>query len=495
IITDMNGRTAIGSSITTYQDANRTWMMGDRLMGMNHVMGWDAKRQKLMHIAGWLGGVHWVKPYSISGGAYPSNPRDNELKIQGIDGGAVHPSAIDIFPSVTTDSASEPKVPAFRFKNLLASFDCSVFGYIGDAQFLVNKRNEPSAAGGWWETPEPQVPNGIADITGRTWAVRARHLSDVAANFHDVVITFKKDAELKRFQIAGMRTGGEKISPMVMIRDSEGEYAWLINPGDKFNRHGTMETGGYLFPSNYRGGAVGVINLGPQPIDYDCNGMSSQIYVAGKGRQVKAGEQIRTRFITFMRPWQEQTNSEWLKKFIAEYGIGCKPGYSYEVKQGKLKEIDYVIDLEAAEGGAVLEVKKYDLPHNLLVRVSGIAGNAVAGRYDLDRKQLLILPVFEETALTSINTTLGDTKLYAGELFHCDNKDVMMSCTQDGADKLLLELHNPTEKAMTAKLTAASGFAPLAGLDKTIDVPAFSSVKLELPAAPGLLVDRPYEGD
>jgi hypothetical protein len=495
IITDVNGRTAIGASIATYQDGNRIWMMGDRLMGMNHVMGWDAKRQKLMHMAGWIGGVQWSKPYNIGAGAYPTNPRDEELKIQGIDGGAVHPSAIDIEPSVTTDSGSEPKVGAFRFKPSLASFDCAVMDYIGDAQFLVNKRNEPTASGGWWETPDPQIPNEIADISGRSTAVRARHLSPVAAGIHDLTITFKRDAKLARIKIAGMRTGGEKINPLVMIKDREGEYAWLINSGDKFNRHGTMETGGYLFPSNYRGGAVGVINLGPQPIDYDCGGMSSQIYVAGEGRQVKAGEQIKVRFITFMRAWQDQTNSQWLKKFIADYGIGCKPGYSYEVSQGKLAGIDYVIDLEAEKGGAVLEVKKYDLPHNLLVRVSGIPANAVAGRYDLARKQLLILPVFEETALTSINTTLGDTKLYIGELFRCDSRDVLMSCTQDGADKLLLEIHNPTDKALKIKLSAVPGFAALAGLDKTVDIPPFSSVKPELPVAAGSLKDKPYDGD
>jgi hypothetical protein len=56
-------------------------------------------------------------------------------------------------------------------------------------------------------------------------------------------------------------------------------------------------------------------------------------------------------------------------------------------------------------------------------------------------------------------------------------------------------LYNPTDKLMTAKLTSVAGFAPLAGLDKTIDIPAFSSIKLELPAGPGTLLDKAYEGD
>ena len=70
-----------------------------------------------------------------------------------------------------------------------------------------------------------------------------------------------------------------------------------------------------------------------------------------------------------------------------------------------------------------------------------------------------------------------------------------LSCVQDGADKLLLEIHNPSEKPQTAKLSAVPGFAPLAGLDKVVDVPSCGSVKLELPVAVGSLVNKPYEGD
>jgi hypothetical protein len=66
---------------------------------------------------------------------------------------------------------------------------------------------------------------------------------------------------------------------------------------------------------------------------------------------------------------------------------------------------------------------------------------------------------------------------------------------QEGPDKLLIEVHNPTEKAKKVKLFAVSGFVPLAGLDKTVEVSPCSSVKLELPAAAGSLVYKPYEGD
>jgi hypothetical protein len=119
----------------------------------------------------------------------------------------------------------------------------------------------------------------------------------------------------------------------------------------------------------------------------------------------------------------------------------------------------------------------------------------VTGRYDLTSRQLLLLPVFEGVAATSVNTTLGDTRLYAGELFHCDDPAVLLSAVQDDADKLLLEIHNPTAQARTVKLTAVAGFAPLTGLDLTVPVAPFSSEKRELTVAAGTLDYGVYRGE
>ena len=491
-VTDINGRRAVAAGLQTYEDGNRLWLMGDRLMGMSHSFGWDQAHRKLMKMGGWLAGITWIKPYLDAGG-YPPNPRETELKIQGIDGGAIHSSAIDINPSVATSSGTEPKVSAFRFHNTLASFDYGVIDYLGGQQFLVNKRQTQKH--GWWSTPDASVPNQVADIDARTWAVRGRYLAPLSANVHEITVTFKCDTTLESIRLAGMRSGGEKVSPLVMLRDTAGEFTWLVPPGQPFHRSGVLDTGGYLFPANYRGGAVGIVNLGPEPIDYDCGGMSSQIYVAGNGRPVKAGDKITLRFLTFTRPWQDQLNNEWLKKFIADFGIGCLPGYQYALTQGKLRAVNYSLDLDSADGGATLEVKKYELPHNLAVRVFGLPANAIAGRYDLDRHQLLILPVLEGMAPTSINTTLGDTRLYTGELFHCSDTEVRLSAVQDGPDKLLVELHNPTDQPRTVQLSAVSGFPPLSNLSESIQLPPFTSVKRTLPTPSGSLVYTPYQGD
>jgi len=492
VVTDSNGRTAIGSGLVTYQDGHRIWMMGDRLMGLHHGMGWDEKHQKLVKTGGWIGHP-WTKPYEATGSA-PPNPRISENKIQGLDGGSVHPSAIDISPSVTTDAGTEPLVPAYRFRPSLSSFDYAVMDYLGDSQFLVNKRKEKQHEG-WWATPDPQVPNPTVDITERVWAVRSRDMADVSSNIHELTVTFKKSARFDRLRIAGMRSGREKIEPLVMLKDQEGEFAWIVGNEERFNRAGILPPGGYLFPANYRGGAVGIINLGPQPINYTNQGRVSQIFVDGEGRQMKAGDKITVRFLVFTRPWQGQMNNHWLKKFISDFGIEGKPGYAFEVTQGKLISSNYSLDLEAQQGGVTVKVGKYDLPHNLAVRVRDIPSNAIAGRYDLEDKQLLILPVFEGGANTSISTNRKDISLYVGELFHCDDSEVRLSATQDGEDKLLLETHNPTDKPRKVTLSSVEGFPPLKGLNETFEVPAYSSDKRTLQASKGSLDNSPYKAE
>lgn len=505
IVTDVNGRSALAGTLQTYQDGNRIWMMSDRLMGMNHVLGWDVTRRRLVMEGGWLGGIPWTKNWAYYAGGAPSNLAKSRGSggmitgtVVGIDGGFASSggtAALYFEPSVVTDQGTEPKMQAYRFEDRLASFDVAVMDHDGSDQFASNKRTEWKQ-GGWPPNPDPQIPMEMADIQARTIAVRPSPEATVSANLHEIVVTFKKDVLFKRIPL--FVTAWQSNNPVYLaLRDGEGDLSWLLPPKAPFSRNGTLPPGGYLFPGDVWGGRPGVINLGPQPLDYEFGNPSGRVFVNGAGRRAKADETIRARFITFVSPQGEvNASNQWLRKFIADFGIGAdRPGYPFTVRQGKLRSTNYLMELQPENGGATVEFGKHNLAHNLLVAVDGFAANAVTGRYDLERRQLLILPVFEGKAITSVNLARGDARLYLGELFHCDNQEVRLSCVQEGVDKVLLELHNPTDKALTAKLKAVSGFAPLAGLDKTLTVPPCASVKLELPTAAGSLVNEPYKGD
>ncbi|MFA6292262.1 MAG: hypothetical protein WC637_10795 [Victivallales bacterium] len=488
VVTDVNGRTAVGSMIFTGQSANKLYMMTDRLMGMHHSRVYDSKKQQKFNLGGWLGSVTWVKRSNHAGG-YPSTGDESQMRIFGFDGGKVFPGAVDFGPNVSTADGNEPIFPGYRFRNRLASFDIALMDFDGQLQFDKAYSNDVVV------TSLP-IPAKLADISSREWSVRPRAGAATASNVHEITALFKQATTFKIFNVCYLRRWDKANPCHWFIRDSAGEVDKLLEADGKFSRKGTLRPGDYLYPANEIGGPTGIINLGPAELQYAADGRGAKVFIDGKSQAVQTGASFTARLVCFSRERSVQNDGAWLKKFVSDFGIGTeKPGYSLTVSQGDLRSGNYLLDLAAVKGGAAIEIKKYELPHNVAVRVGGIPANAIAGSYDFDRKHLLVLPVFEEAAMTSINTTLGDTKLYVGELFHCDSKDLLLSCVQTDADKLLLELHNPTDRALKAKVAAVPGFTPLAGLDKTLDIPPFSSVKMELPAVAGSILDNAYEGD
>lgn len=494
LVTDVKGRTALGPTIETFQDGNRVSAYMDNIDSGHRVIGWDEQHQKLMQWGGWM-----VPPFhkgAYHTGDMPPNTYPDELAFHGVDGGSIGGGHCEIYPQAVINGVTEPKIAAYYFENWLASFDNVIGNYAADGQFVEEPyRMFPGC--NWISSVAGTEPNRFVDIHARVEAVRARYHAPLSVNMNRVEIAFKQDGTLSRVNLVRTFNRVQADAMYVTGRDQEGMWSVLDDDAkNKFTRNGTLAAGDYIFLGSDYAGAPAVINLEAVPLSYSYANQHLQVFYDGKNRPVKIGEKITVRFLIVTRPWEGQNNSAWLSRFIADYAVGGgKPAYEFNVSQGKVAGVNYTLNLEAQDGGAALEVKKHPLPHNLLVKVIGIAANAVAGRYDTDQKQLLILPVYEQVAATSVNTTLGDTRLYVGELFRCNDDQVLLSGVQDGADKLMLEIHNPTAKPRTVSLTPAPGFAPLAGLNVTVVVPPFASVKKTFVAAKGSLVDASYHGD
>jgi hypothetical protein len=198
----------------------------------------------------------------------------------------------------------------------------------------------------------------------------------------------------------------------------------------------------------------------------------------------RAGDQLSLRMLRVSRAFEaDQGSNAWLEKFLSDYGVGTTPAYAYKVTQGKLKEIAYIVELEPQDGGAAIELGKYDLPEPLPVRVCGMRKNAILGEYDLDTKRVRPLPYFEGTVTTSIETQLKPTRLYIGEWLTWDNDQARISLVTDGTG-FAVEAHNPTAAEVVCALTGAPGFAPLRGLRKEFRLAPFTSVKEKIASAP-----------
>ena len=478
VVTDMAGRVAVGSSLMTYQDGNRLWLMGDRFMGLAHVIGWDTAHQRLLQFGAWGGGFHKLIPEA---GANPTNPQDDGLAVRGIDGGHIYCSVAAVNPAWITAAGREPQQPAYRYSVELASFDNTVVDYVGDTQYPAGTQQD------FYDPPAPTVPMTWADITSRQWAVRARYNAPVSATIYEITAVCKKAVNLQRFQLLQLRKNQPEAPDeydQLFLRDNSGAVlGWRWGLGEPFSRAGVLGVGDYLYPCNLLGGAAGAINLGPTAVNYRSDGRGHDLFLGTGGRLIQPGERLSARVLVFTRAWPGQRSNQWLEQFRRDFGIGVPPGYQYQVRQGKLAGIDYIMELQADRGGATVELGKYALPHNLPLRVHGLAAGDPAVSYDLDTRQARLLPVYEGTVTTSTDLSARAKRLYVGLALSCGDPRVRLSLVPNGTD-WLLEVHNPGTQAVTVHVAGVPGFAPLAAVNLTLTLPAGSSVKQPLTSAP-----------
>lgn len=479
IVTDVNGRTAIVPPIYTLQGANRSWQMGDRLMGMHHTTSWDKERKHLV-THGSPAGISYHKGAADGGGEFVTDHIAN-LKFQGLEGSGIYPPAFKINPVLETDKGREPTSSAMRFEQRLAGHDLAVFDYVGDQQYAAGSKFEFN------KTPRIPVDTKIADVVSRNWIMRTRYMAPVVMTVNEIYVTFKQDVQLKRLFLAryhGPDAQGEFNILTIKSGKDQAPETWNFEAGEKFSRNTDFTPGGYLYQAKAIAGTMGFVALDDK-VSCVSQARGHEFVLSKKYLgNYRAGDKLTIRMLRVSRAFDDQQGSSaWLEQFLRDYGVATAPSYTYKVSQGKLKEIAYVVDLEPQDGGAKIEVGKFDLPEPLPVRVSGMRKTAILGEYDLDTKRVRPLPYLEGTVTTSIETQLKDTRLYVGEWLGWDNGKTRVSLVTDGTD-FLLEAHNPTDAEQICTVTGVSGFAPLKDYRKEFKIAPYTSVKEKIKSAP-----------
>ena len=471
-ITDVNGRFALGSQLTTVEAGNRITTMGDRLMAVTYSDAFDPVQGKVVQTGTPLG-MPWTKD-KINAGDLRITVDPDGSRIWGFDGGDVAAGELHEIRKVVTADGAEPIVPnAARQSNNLGAYDVGIVDFTENSQFTKasNRHSEVIITG-------IPVPTKIVDIFMRETGLRATINSPTITRLYEMTVYFKKDTVFKRFDVFSLHRQYPIEPPLWFIKDSAGAVVKKLDKDEKYSRAGTLLAGDYLCPANEMGSPVGFINVGPQVLQYKASADGADVYVDGGNRPVKAGETVVVRIAMISRHRQMQDDVAWLNDYVSQYGIdGSAPAYQPAVTQGQLISTNYSLNLKAVDGGATFSSKKADMPNRVMVRLDGLPSHGLYGRYDLDTKQLRFVPWYEGFVYTSIKPAKSASRLYVGEVFHCDDPALIFSGVQDGPDKLLVEIHNPTGKPRTVTISPAPGFAPLAGLKETITVGPYESVK------------------
>jgi len=480
VVTDVNGRTAIAPPAYPQMHGNRVWHMGDRLMGLHHMVAWNEDHTRLVGGVGTAQGLGYQKGAIDEPTGEFSTEHARRLKFQGLEGAGVYPPAFKLTANLRINGKLIR--PAYRYNLELSGHDLTVLDHVGSTML------KPGARFDFNRSPAPKEPTPYADIVVRSWGLRQPYMTPVQMLVDEITFKFKMDCKPESLFLArynGPNTDTDFNFLCIRPGAEEDTKAWTFAAKEKLRRKTNFKPGGYLYQAKMLAGTLGFIALDNKITAYS-EARYHRFHVRPDLlREFKAGEELEVRMLRVARAFdEEQGSNEWLQDLISDYGIGTgKPGYPYEVLQGSIKEINYLFDLLAEKGGAAVKIGRYPLASTLPLRVNGIRRNSSCGEYDLRTKRIRPLPVFEGSVTTSVQPSWAASHLYLGEWLSWDSDLARVSLVTDGVN-FQLEAHNPTDRELTCALTGAPGFVPLRDYRQQLVIPPHSSLKLKLTSSP-----------
>ncbi|MCL1857297.1 MAG: hypothetical protein FWF84_06655, partial [Kiritimatiellaeota bacterium] len=175
-------------------------------------------------------------------------------------------------------------------------------------------------------------------------------------------------------------------------------------------------------------------------------------------------------------------------------GLDGKPAYAVNIGQGTIRSQQVFLDVEAEDGGVAFSIPKVELPCGLPVRVHGFCENRQVFLVDMASRKWRPLGVLEGTAYAVLDTKAQDWNVTIGHPISCTGllreyarndgggsaSDLRLNLVPVGDTAWRLEVHNPTDSAITARIERAPRFDLIAWQGETVTLEAGQSKTFEL---------------
>ncbi|MGC8643305.1 MAG: hypothetical protein ACP5XB_25895 [Isosphaeraceae bacterium] len=173
------------------------------------------------------------------------------------------------------------------------------------------------------------------------------------------------------------------------------------------------------------------------------------------------------------------SSAEVVERFYREFGLnGDQPGYTLSLDQGKETSHRYLLRIDGTSAACFSGRLEGTLISSLPIAVAGLNDRWSAYLFDRTLKQARPIGVFEGTAWATISVA-GRADLFVGHPILVDRPELFVQLTQSSESSWALEIHNPTDAAVTTRMRANPAFDPLRGQDlsaEAVTIPAGSSV-------------------
>ncbi|HEY3418900.1 MAG TPA: hypothetical protein VGM23_18655, partial [Armatimonadota bacterium] len=313
--------------------------------------------------------------------------------------------------------------------------------------------------------------------------------------WHEGEIRFKKDCTLQGtvpIPLLTLRCPtnlGQNFGTAFMVTDAGGfsQVGLLRDEKTPVRHEGRIQPGGYAAllttPVGYHGMLV------PMGMDFAYSATLASpnsnivIGLGRDGQQVKAGTVLKYRFGVGNFA-DEQASSALLEQTVKAMNLGGgHAGYPVTMTAGTLEDATFFFTARAKKNEAAVTLGPQRLTIDLPIRVRGLENNGCVAVYSTLRPWYRFVPVDTEGTAWLQESIEQKNELWVGNVFTCDNNAVKITLVVDGQAEgasPFVELHNPTDKDITASLRSPAHAPLFGGMSASVKIPAGDSVRYRI---------------
>ena len=273
--------------------------------------------------------------------------------------------------------------------------------------------------------------------------------------------------------------GYKKIAIRHTTSDLNAPVSYKQGRGASPGSEGPFKRGAYAYFHPGAFGSGGVISL-DENLAYRYGNRFLTVGYDMRGKTVKAGEELVYRLLVFASGFNEPPDIRLPEALRDQLGINRESavGYTLRTEHGSVIGREYVLRIDGKGQGFAGEIiLSPDFPVSLPVVVENLNDKWTSVLYDREKNRLRPLGMHANKAYCHRAPAERGGKTFIGHPFTLSKSELWLTTVQTGVRELTVQVHNPTDKPVAARMTRCPYFDFVTCDDFNLNVPAGQTVE------------------
>ncbi|MDP6119293.1 MAG: hypothetical protein QGF00_29170 [Planctomycetota bacterium] len=236
----------------------------------------------------------------------------------------------------------------------------------------------------------------------------------------------------------------------------------------------------YFYPGPF--GSVGVMSLDD---DLSFRYYNRYLFVGYdmRGKSIKAGDELEYRVLVFTSGFDELPSTRLPEALRNQLGMNEKGdvGYTVKTEHGSVTSRQYILRIDGKGAGFAGEITLPPrFPASLPVVIEKLNDRWTSVLYDRKAKKLRPLGMHDNKAYCHRAPTERSGRIFIGHPFTLNRPEMFLSVVQTREAELTMQIHNPTDKAASVRVTRSPFFDFVNCTDSDVEIEAGRSAEFVL---------------